>query len=187
MYSRVIYKMDKCHFWVAWLLTQIQKQAGSVVMEQCLCFAVTKISQLHFRHGWNWLFWRKKKLLVSEKARSRSCTPTAPCNGTSQATTTSGATHSLQEPLLRCPSEIQHPLNSGEGEGWTSRWNRISLWLFKYKSHVSWRQVFHRDHGCAETKTVIPAIHSFQESLPVAQVPYWNVTYIDASASVVSH
>lgn len=138
-----------------------------------------------------WLKWTffggKKKLLVSEKAHSRSCTPSAPCNGTSQATTTSGATHSLQEPLLLCPSEIQPPLNSGEGEGWPSWWNRISLWLFKYKSHVSWRQVFHRDHGCAETKIVIPAIHSFQESLPVAQVPYWNVTYIDASGSVVSH
>lgn len=36
-------------------------------------------------------------------------------------------------------------------------------------------------------KIVIPAIHSLQESLPAAQVPYWNVTYIDASGSVVSH
>lgn len=71
-------------------------------------------------------------------------------HGTSQTTTTSGATHSLQEPLLLCPSEIQHPLNSGKGEGWTSWWSSISLWLFKYNSHVLWRQVFHRDHGCAE-------------------------------------
>lgn len=62
-------------------------------------------------------FGGEKRLLKSGKAHSRSCTPHAAVHGTSQATTTCGATHSLQEPLLLCPSEIQHPLNPGEGEG----------------------------------------------------------------------
>lgn len=145
-----------------------------------------------FQTWLKWIFLEgKKKLLISEKTHSRSCTPRAPCkyavHGMSQATTTSGATHTLQEPLLLCPSEIQHPLKPGEGEGWISWWNCMSFWLLKYKSHLLQRQVLHRDNSCAETKIIIPAIHPLQEPLPMAQVAYWNLTYINASSSMVSH
>lgn len=164
-----------------------------------------------------WLLWRNRKgLLASERACSRIrmlknlhsiLLATTIVHSKSQSTTTSRVTpickrsewYSLHDSLLLPPLEIQHPLNPGKAEGWTSRWNNmknnIPIWtqsqLFKCKVYIYIMKAgFPQTPGLWwNSQLILPAVmvHSFQTFVPMAKVSYWNLTSIAATVPMVSH